>query len=706
MTEEPTRSRRRWPSRRRVYLGALLFLVSALTYLALILPAFTSTADYSFQEGDVAPQDVLAPYTLSFESQVLTEAQRQAAADSIEPVYAAPDTSIARQQVNQLRSALTYIDSVRSDTFATEDDKLSDLAAMEDILLSPETAQAILALSDTRWQAVQQEAISVLDQVMRSAIREDRLEDARRGVPARVSFSLQEDQAAIVVELVSAFTAPNSLYNQDLTETARQQAADAVEPINQEFLANETIVERGQIITAAHLEALEQFGLVEPQTTWQEYASAGIITAIVILLTALYLRYQPEFLNDNRSLNLVLFIYLVFLFGARLLIPNHTIIPYLFPIPTFALLITVLFNVQHGLVAAIPLGILVAYDLPNALELTLYYMLSSMVGAVILRRVTRITTFFRAGGAVALVGVGVILIYRLSDANTDGVGRATLVGAALIYGVGSALLTVLLQYLLAQILGKTTPLQLLELARPDNALLQLLLRNAPGTYQHSLQVANLAEQAAERIGADALLTRVGALYHDVGKSNNPPLFIENQAPGSGNPHSKMKPVESATYIRSHVTDGIELARQHRLPRRVAAFISEHHGNRLTRYQYVNAVKAVGGDESKVDTGQFRYVGPSPQSPETALVMMADGCEARTRAESPKTREEIQTIVKQIINGCLKDGQLDNVDLTLRDLKIIEESFANTLQGIYHPRIKYPKLDQPAESPDPAPRPEE
>jgi putative nucleotidyltransferase with HDIG domain len=212
-----------------------------------------------------------------------------------------------------------------------------------------------------------------------------------------------------------------------------------------------------------------------------------------------------------------------------------------------------------------------------------------------------------------------------------------------------------------------------------------------------LQVANLAEQAAERIGADGLLTRVGALYHDIGKAINPVFYIENQMPGNPNPHDQLDPPSSAEIIVQHVNDGVELARQHRIPRRIQDFIREHHGTMVARYQYINAVKAAGGDESKVDPAAFRYPGPTPASRETAILMLADGCEARVRAERPKDTDDMRALIKSVIEDRIAQGQLDNTDLTLRDLETITDSFTTTLRGIYHPRIEYPILEKTAVS---------
>ncbi|MEJ2485309.1 MAG: HDIG domain-containing protein [Anaerolineales bacterium] len=241
-------------------------------------------------------------------------------------------------------------------------------------------------------------------------------------------------------------------------------------------------------------------------------------------------------------------------------------------------------------------------------------------------------------------------------------------------------------------MGLTTTLQLLEISRPDHPLLQDILRNAPGTYQHSLQIANLAEQAAERIGADTLLTRVGSLYHDAGKVRFPQYFIENQVPGFKNPHEDLSPAESAAIIIQHVSDGVEMVKKYRLPKRIQDFVLEHHGTMMTRYQYHNAVEEAGGDSQAVDTSLFTYPGPKPRSRETALVMLADGVEARARAERPETAEAAQALIRDVVENRLKNGQLNDTKLTLQNLEEIIDSFSTTLRGVYHPRIEYPKMD--------------
>ena len=269
-------------------------------------------------------------------------------------------------------------------------------------------------------------------------------------------------------------------------------------------------------------------------------------------------------------------------------------------------------------------------------------------------------------------------------------GLVTLVSVTILNGFASGSLALLIQYILSQLLGLVTPLFLLEISRPDHPLLKYLLQNAPGTYQHSLQVSNLAEQAAEAIGADALLVRVGTLYHDVGKAANPSFFVENQIPGKINTHDDLDAVIAAQIIIRHVQDGINLVNKYRLPPKIKEFVREHHGTKITKYQYTRALEKADNKTENVDQELFRYSGPKPRSKETALVMLADGCEATARAVLPKTTDELEKLVKNVFDYCLQEGQFDKTNLTLKDLKMAQESFIKTLSNTYHPRIQYPE----------------
>ena len=679
------------PARIRLFQVVLLVVVSIISYGALVLPELLHTTAAPLKPGDVSPSDFQAPQTHEYISQVRTEEARDAAESAVVSIYAEPDPAIARRQIERLRAALQFITLVRNDENATPEQKTTDINALADVKLKPATIASILDLPAARWEAIQQESLSVLEQVMRPRIREQDLDAVRRTVPSLVSLALNEEQAALVAELVRAFVVPNSLLSEELTQGAKQAARDAVEPFIQEYKAGEIIVLRGQIISPAEFEALQEFGLIEEASPWQDYLGAAALVVMIAAFVSLYFsRRHLPFQFEARSLILVALIFILFIVSVRLTIPNRTVLPYAFPLAAMGLLIATLFGVETGIVLSIALAILVTYNLPNILDLTPYYLFSSVTGVLVLGNARRVWTFFRAGMATAAAGIAMLLAFRFPFVQMDAVALLQLTGAAIIGGLAASSIALLLQYFLAQTLGLTTALQLIEISRPDFPLLQFFLRNAPGTYQHSLQVANLAEQAAEAIGADALQTRVGALFHDVGKAMNPMFFVENQQQDQLNTHEDLAPQESADAIIAHVNDGILLAHKHRLPRRIDDFILEHHGTMITRYQYNQAVEAAGGDASQVDKEKFRYPGPSPRSRETALLMLADGSEARARAERPEDEEAVRNIVRSTIEVAQKQGQLDNTQLTLRDLSIITEVFVSILRGTHHPRISYPK----------------
>ena len=693
MTEPTTPQRRsRWSSR-HTFLVALWLVCVVLSFFLLVMPFITTQASLRLQEGDVAGQDILAPQTLSYQSEVLTLQQREESANAVSPVYGPADADVAREQLARLRTALNFINTVRQDSYASLEQKISDLSALQNVNLSQGSAQAILLLDEAAWQNIQQETIVVLEQVMRNTIRQNRLEEAKQSIPALVSLSIPQEQADLIAELASSFVVPNSFYSDSLTQAAREEASAAIQPVVRTFLSDEIIVQRGEVIGSEDLEALQEFGLVQAEAGWQDFVAAAAITLAIFVLVVLYLRYRPTLLDDLRGLTLVAVLFVLFLAAARLTIVDRTVVPYIFPIAGFGLLVASLFNPQAAIIFGFVLSVLAAYNLPNAFDLTLYYLLGTVFGILFLRRAQRVMAYFWAGAAVSVASAAVIIAYRLPLASTDLLGLLTLIGAAVLNGFVAASLTIVLQLFLAQWLGLTTTIQLLELARPDNHLLKLILLNAPGTYQHSLLIANLSEQAAEAIGADALLTRVGSLYHDAGKARQPHYFIENQVPGSTNPHDALSPKESAAMILRHVPDGLQLAAKHHLPKRIVDFIAEHHGTLITRYQYAKALEAAGGNEKKINLADYQYSGPRPQSRETALVMLADGSEARTRAERPKTREELRALVKSVIDNRVAQGQLDDTGMTMHDLKLVLESYVSGLRGVYHPRLIYPELDE-------------
>ena len=669
----------------------ILAVAAILTWGALLLPVFLKQTNLGLVVGSVASQDILAPHDLTYVSGTLSAQAREDAVSNVQPVYLPADPSISRAQLEKLQSAGIYVTAIRADSYASFEQKIRDISSIPEFSLSEQLINSLLNLSDTQWELVRRESESVLEQSMRGTVREDQLTVTKRAIPSMVNFSLPVDMSILVTEIVSPYIVPNSLFSEELTEAQRKDASAGVAPVSKRYMAGEILARKGQVITPTILEALNAYDLVTPTNYMREYISAGSLVLLSVIMVIIYFaKRKPLLRNQIRSIAVIATLFLVFLISSRAIVSGHTIYPYLFPIAAYGMIIACVFNFEIAALLSVILSALSAFNQPNAPDLFVYYLLSSLVGILVLGRGMRVLQFFTAGLAAGIAGIAVIIAYRLVGYYTDIVGIIMLLGAAMVYGLASASLTLVFQFLLAQLLGITTALQLMDVLRPDHPLLQQMLRTMPGSYQHSLQVSNLAEQAADAIGADSLLTRAGAIFHDAGKSQNPLFFIENQVNTAVNPHDGADPVETARTIIQHVYDGVALAKKYKLPTRVIDFIREHHGTMLTRYQYGQALKLAGDDPSLVNIEDFRYPGPPPQSKETALLMMSDGLEARARSEVPKSEDEIRILAKKVVEFCRQEGQLDQTNLTFQDLNNVIESFTKTLINLYHPRIKYPE----------------
>jgi len=305
-------------------------------------------------------------------------------------VFTPPDPAIARQQIERLRTAMQYITSVRTNVELSLEDKKSNLVELSDVRLKLETIDYVVGISDSRWDAAQSEALRVLEQIMRRAILEDKLESAQAGVSSSVSLTLNEQQSALVTELVTAFVVPNSFYSEELTVAARQAARDNVKPVVQTYKNGETIAPAGEIITPADMEAFQQLGMISTGQRWEDMFGAAAVIALSAAFVPMYFyrRKRSVVVNDARSLMVIALIFIVFLLGARLF-TNRTLAPYGYPIQAAALLITALYGLETGLVIAIPLSLLASYGLSNTLDLAPYYMFSSLIGLLALGSVRR-----------------------------------------------------------------------------------------------------------------------------------------------------------------------------------------------------------------------------------------------------------------------------------------------------------------------------
>lgn len=676
--------------------GLLAVFVLALAGIVALDSLFVAGTTSDLQPGDIAPVDILAPASITYISDVLTEQRRTAAIAAVSPVYDPPDPGVARQQVQLLRDILDYADGVRRDPYGTPAQKRDDLVAITALTLDDDIVTALLRMNDDMWQATDGEAVLVLERVLRESIREIDLPVIIDTLPTQVSVRFDPASAAVVIALIEDVMRPNRQQNPAATELARAAAAEAVAPESRTFERGQIVIRAGARIDAGDYEALSRLGLLQADDMrgWRmlrALLAASLVTTAVFLYVSGVAR---ALFQQAERLIMLAVIALIVLLGARIFSPDGQL-NLLYPASAAALIAVVLTRVDIAVVWSLGLGLLAGLMFNNSLEAAALITGGGMMGALAMQRSERVNRFFFAGAVISLTNTVIVLVFAI-DA-VEGRDLNVALAYALINGVITAMTALAAVYALTVLFNLPTNLKLAELNQPSQPLLQRLLREAPGTYQHSLQVANLTEQAVNAIGGNADLARVAALYHDIGKMLNAAFFVENQVEGQ-NPHDALNdPYRSADIIISHVTDGERLARQYRLPSRLRDFILEHHGTTRVSFFY-NRALVQSGDPDSVDPEPFTYPGPTPRSRETAIMMLADSCESTVRARKPANKQEISDIVEQLFELRIREGQLDDSTLTLNDLDTTRTIFIDMLQAVFHPRINYPSAILPARPP--------
>jgi hypothetical protein len=514
------------------------------------------------------------------------------------------------------------------------------------------------------------------------------------------------------VGICAACIVPNSIYDNAATERQREQVAAEVPPIMKSIKQGELIVSQGTVVTAEDVKRLKVFGMVAEQTVDWTPRLLDLGMALVTLAMAMVVIYhfEPKSLMETRRLFALAILIGVPTIAFNVMV-NQENLPHVgYALTQFAVLAaTVLLG--HFTAACLS-GVLLVCFLIIAGPASLHGMWGVLAGAVtgmvaaryLTYRLTHVTALGVASSVFAFASVGFVDLYlerRMSlggqtmltaDYTADLLLQARWSLVAGLTGVfGGYLASRCLEYSLETV----TDMRLLELSDPSHPLLELLLAKAPGTYHGSLLVSNIAGNAAKSIGRDheALLVRVGALYHDIGKTERPHMFVENQG-GGANPHDTLSPTLSARSIIAHVTEGVKLAEKHRLPRPIVDCIKEHHGTTLVAY-FFHRAQELGLED--VTEEQFRYPGPKPRSVATGVLMLADTVEAAVRSLQNPTRNAIETQVRKVVESKLQDGQLDECPLTMQEIKAVQGSLINTLLGIYHARIEYPEMEEKGEA---------
>ncbi|MCL5959354.1 MAG: HDIG domain-containing protein [Chloroflexi bacterium] len=644
---------------------------------------------YQLYEGDVSPRDIKSPVKVNFVSQSRTKEERSRAESAVAEVYV-QDLGVLPQQKEKLLDISRRISDARRES-APLQQKADSIRKIPGLSLSRASIDAVLAFDDQSWRAVTNETTLLLEAVLRDKVTEKQLPEAKAKLPTLVSASLTGAQSAVVVNLTENLLKPTFAVDQEATAKAKKEARDAVQPVRIGVEKGEIILRDGDVVKETDVEKLDAAGLRNPTIQWNDIMATALLVVMLVLSLTYYLYFfEPQILGNVRRLALVGLILVVTVLAAKLTIPGREMYAYLFPMAAASMLVSTLLSPQLAVVVGTVLAVLIGFIANFSLEMTTLFLVSGLVGLIGARRIERMNAFFMTGVAVAVANFAVILGFQFYAQDPDASRLATLGFISIVNGGLSAALTFGTFSLLGHIFGITTSLGLMELAHPTHPLFHRLLTQAPGTYHHSMVVANLAERAAQQIGADGMLCRVSAYYHDIGKVIRPYLFIENQQ--GQNVHDQLDPKSSAQLIASHIADGLELARQHGLPSKVKDIIQQHHGTHLVKYFYLQALQSAGFE--LVDQEEFRYQGPRPQTREAGIMMLADSVEASVRASKDTSSERIAELVQQVISERVADGQLDECDLTLRDLSEVRNTFVAVLQGIFHPRLEYPESKPP------------
>ncbi len=674
----------------------------ALVFTLLLAGLFISSAlpqQLDVQAGQPAPFNIKAPS--EFIDRPATEHLRQEAREQVSDVYE-QDPTVMEESMEQLDEIFSMVHDVRQSWHKELEYSPGDSLEMTEEQMEMATTdfgQALpVPLGEGDVRMLLQAKEKVIDEahehielslqfLFAQGIKPDSLSDYRRQMTESAQESeLPETVRPLMGKVGEHLLQPNLLLNIEETERRKQMAAEGVTP--EVILRGQIIVPDGQIITSEDIVRLRDAGLLQEGAPWKIYAGSVMFAFIILVLVASYLAmFQQEIFSSEPRIVLIGLTAFLTLFACRFLL---AISPYLLPVAAGTILLAVLLNGNTALVVGIAMSLSVGVLTGGNIIAILLSVAGGTVGAISASTVSDRTHIMRSGVAVAACNLAVFLSY-LSYA-----GRANLAELALwkdaMWGVGNGVLAAVMAIGLLPfketIFGVLTPVKLLELSNPNHPLLRRLLQEAPGTYHHSMMVANLAESAAEAVGGDSLLARVGSYYHDVGKARRPYFFVENQFADS-NPHDKLSANLSALTVISHVRDGLEMAEEEGLPERVIEFISEHHGTTLATYFYNRALEQR-DDSEDIAEENFRYPGPKPQSKETAVVMLADAVEASVRAMSRPSPDRIRGTVREIIHERLEDGQLDRCDLTFQDLDRICESFTQVLAGAFHRRVEYPE----------------
>jgi len=675
----------------RLCLFVLLGLILYLFMVGNITPEIVEVT-----EGTKAEKDIVSPITVVDEA--ATNEAKERAAREVKPIYTKEDT-ITKRQLSKLDNAFQKIVDIKADTTLSKEESLAKLKEINNYKFNDEAYEVFLTYAPEEIETLRRMTKSIVQEILENGVS-----DRNNGVQAAtqqvndslVLSSLDSKLRMIAREMAISSIVPNYLINQEETEKAREEAREKVRKI--EIREGEVIVSEGDIITSEAYRKIGLVGLLSESANHRPLIGLALLIALLLVFLNFYLSSSDLPIRKNNTHFLMyVFIFIINVIVMKIISVGQTLgypgFGFLAPVSVATMLITMLLHQRLAIFSSFIFGIIAAVILngESTSHMDFTYGLASIfsgaAGAFFLGKATRKTKILQAGFVISIVMMTAILtVTLLKNAQVSWFELSQFLLYGLLNGLLASVLTIGLLPFFEAAFGILSSMKLIELSNPNHPLLRKLLIEAPGTYHHSIMVANLAEAATEAVGGNGLLARVGAYYHDVGKTKRPHFFIENQM-NMGNPHDKIAPQLSKTIITAHAKDGAEMLREHGLPKAIQDIAEQHHGTTLLKYFYMKAKEESSSDISESD---FRYPGPRAQFKESAIVGIADCIEAAVRSLSKPSPERIENMVRNIIRDRLDDGQFNECDLTLRELDIIAKVICETLHGIFHSRIEYPE----------------
>ncbi len=680
--------------------AAVLFLL----LLTLIMSVNFFPNETNLQVGQVSPRTYYADKSIVFEDKNKTTEQRRLAAEKVEKVYVKdPQVSIGVQRdISDVAGALREVQGDENLDKSARFDKLKEILPFT---LNNADLEKLAESSPDYTQQVENslKGLIALSMEEGDGITQDSLEEDERDIVGQITrMSLPQHYENLAISIIELYLRPNAFIDYEMTRQKQEEAMALVAPTMISIKESEKIIGEGEIVSEEHLAKLQALGLTRTKLPWTSVMGIFLLTVMLTVLVLFYLFQQNREIYDHPGhiYLLAIIVIAVLAVGKAIIAINVNQWPefgaqfgYMVPLAAAGMLIAILLDSRLAVLVVAVMSFMLAIMTDHQLRFGLVGLIGGITGVYGVSKLSQRGDLVRAGFYTSGANVAAIFIVGLVTGTPLGLLISTSLALGITSGILSSILTNGSLPFLEHTFQITSPVRLLELSHPNNVLLKKLLTEAPGTYHHSIIVGNLAEAAADVVGGESLLVRVGAYYHDIGKIKRPYFFIENQMT-CDNPHDKIAPSLSTLILTSHVKDGVEMAREHKLPQRIIDIIEQHHGSGLVSYFYHKALES---DRTETVTEEeFRYEGPKPQTKEAALVMLADSVEAAVRSLQNRTAGRVEGLVRKIIKDKLNDGQLDECDLTLKDLDVIAAAFVRVLTGIFHSRIEYPDMAQEME----------